>query len=559
MFLKNKKVYMSNFENHSLLNNSYLNKDCAFTTQERNKFNLQGLLPESVDNISIQSKRLWINLNNIKSNLEKYFFLRNIQRYNKILFYKLLEDNLEKILPIIYTPTVGLACKNFYKTSNYHGSLFISYPNKEIIYKIIKNINQKIKIIILTDGERVLGLGDQGIGGANIIISKSILYTICAGINPYYILPIMIDVGTNNEILLNSPFYLGWKHKRIEGIQYKKFIENIIKIIKMKWPKVLIHFEDFAKNNATSLLKYYKNKICTFNDDIQGTATVTLGTILSAINKELLQKQIIVIFGAGSAGCGIANHIIDYIKIKENINGKKAKKNIFMVDTCGLLTNKTSSLNDFQLQLAQDSNIHLNWNLKNNFVSLLDVVKNTKPNILIGVSGQFNFFTKEIISEMKKNCINPIIMPLSNPATHIEAIPENILDWTNGKALIATGSPFKNIKWKKNFYSISQCNNIYVFPGIGLGVIISNAQKITKHMLITASQTLANICLLESTSDSYKSSSFSLLPHIRNIRLISKKIALEVAKAATIDGVGKIHSEKETIKKIENNFWIPRY
>lgn len=518
---------------------------------KKNNFYKKNILHQkNYENIEKQLKELWIKINHLKKDLDKFIFLKNIKKNNEILFYKLINKHIEKLLPIIYTPTIGLVCQQFSITSNYQGGIIIPYNKEKIIKKIINNVKEDIKIVVVTDGERVLGLGDQGIGGINIVLSKAMLYSSCAGINPKNVLPIMLDVGTNNKKLINNVFYMGLKNKRITGEKYKNFINQFIRIIKTKWNNVIIHFEDFAKENALYFLEQYKDKLCFFNDDIQGTAIVVLSTLISALNNKNLKEKKIVIFGSGAAGCGIANHLINYMNLEEGITKKEARKNIFMIDQCGLLVDNNKNLLNFQVQLAQNNINILNWSIKKDFISLFDVIKNVKPSILIGTSGKSNLFSKKIISEMNKYCDKPIIMPLSNPCSHIEAKPKNILKWTDGKAIVATGSPFHPIIFKQKVYFIPQCNNFYAFPGLCLGIILSKSNNITEKILITVSKAISNYCL------SYKKT--LLLPKINNLQEVSKKIALEIIKLS-LKKENISNFDELILNKINKNFWLPKY
>ncbi|UAJ65344.1 NAD-dependent malic enzyme [Candidatus Schneideria nysicola] len=549
-----------------LLNFPLCNKDNAFSMKERNKFNIEGLFPYKIENIREQTNRIWKQYQNLHSNIDRYIYLRSIKNTNEILFYYFLQSYLYDVLPIIYTPTVGEACQKFsdipYLTSR--SALFLSYTtNTKEIEKILNNIslNKKdIKVIVVTDGERILGIGDQGIGGIEISVGKLSLYTALGGIHPHYTLPIILDVGTNNTELLNNPLYLGLKKERISKEKYYEFIDTFIRIIYKIWPNVLLQFEDFAQDNALFLLnKYYKN-LCCFNDDIQGTASVVLGCILAtskSMNKKI-RDQIIVCVGAGSAGCGIANQLLSMME-EEGLQQEEAKKRIFMIDRYGLLTDKhIDKLNYSQRSFVKSSKDIQNWKISQSQISLEDVIYHAKPTILIGVSGIGGLFTENIIRTMYKFCNKPIIMPLSNPTSQSEAKPDDILNWTNGNALIATGSPFSPIKYKEKIHYISQCNNIYIFPSIGLGILSSGIRKITNDIFILASRILAHYSPLLYGNDSM------ILPDIKNIREIIRAIAIEIVKK-NLNSSSNLYSEKlYNIDKIssmliEKNFWNPKY
>jgi malate dehydrogenase (oxaloacetate-decarboxylating) len=459
------------------------------------------------------------------------------------------------MMPIIYTPTVGEACQRFSDIYRRHRGTFISYPDRAHIDDILHNINKKnVKVIVITDGERILGLGDQGIGGMGIPIGKLSLYTACGGISPAYTLPITLDVGTNNQQLLNDPIYMGWNQPRISGDEYYAFVDEVIAAIKRRWPKALIQFEDFAQNNAMPLLNKYRDEICCFNDDIQGTAAVSVGSLIAASRAagKQLKDQTVAFLGAGSAGCGIAEQIVAQMKV-EGLTDAEARARVYMVDRFGLITENQPNLLDFQRKLAQKPNVIAQWGNAEEVISLLDVVKNAKPTVLIGVSGQPGLFTEEVIRTLASNCDRPIVLPLSNPTSRVEAVPADIIHWTGGKALIATGSPFAPVNYQGKIYNISQCNNSYIFPGIGLGVIAANATRVTDSMLIASSNALADCSpmLVNPTAD--------LLPEIDEIQKVSKLIAFKVAKAAMGAGVAPIISDEQLQYAIEKNFWKPEY
>ncbi|MFV8799214.1 NAD-dependent malic enzyme [Yersinia sp. LJYL362] len=538
-----------------LLEFPLLNKGSAFTNDERSHFNLHGLLPEAVETIEEQAERAYRQYQDFKNDDDKHIYLRNIQDTNETLFYRLLEAHLSEMMPIIYTPTVGEACEHFSDIYRRARGLFISYPNREHIDDMLQNATkQNVKVIVVTDGERILGLGDQGIGGMGIPIGKLSLYTACGGISPAYTLPVVLDVGTNNPQRLNDPLYMGWRHPRISGDEYYAFVDEFIQAVKRRWPNVLLQFEDFAQNNATPLLNRYRDELCCFNDDIQGTAAVTLGSLIAASHAagSQLRDQTVTFLGAGSAGCGIAEQIIAQM-ISEGLSEAQARARIFMVDRFGLLTDKLPNLLDFQSKLVQKSDTLQSWNLTSDSISLQDVVRNAKPTVLIGVSGQPGLFTEELIREMHKHCARPIVMPLSNPTSRVEARPEDIINWTDGAALVATGSPFSPVSYKEKLYPIAQCNNSYIFPGIGLGVLASGAKRVTDGMLMAASRALAECSPLTQNGEG------ALLPNIDDIQAVSKTIAMEVGKAAQLQGVAIVTSEEALAKAIERNYWQPQY
>lgn len=556
--MKKRPIYIP-FAGPALLESPLLNKGSAFSERERQQFNLEGLLPYKIETIEEQKCRAYQQLCAFQTDIDKHIYLRNMLDTNETLYFRLVIDHLEEVMPLIYTPTVGLACQQFSKMYRRKRGLYIAYPARERVDEMLQNATkQNVKVIVVTDGERILGLGDQGIGGMGIPIGKLALYTACGGISPAYVLPVMLDVGTNNESLLNDPMYMGWKHPRITGDDYYAFVDEFIQGIKLRWPKALLQFEDFAQDHATPLLNRYRNELCCFNDDIQGTAAVTLGTLLAACaaKGEQLRDQKILFAGAGSAGTGIAEHLVRQM-VDEGLTDAEAHSRIFLISKYGLLRTSSKDVFDFQKTLCIPDSVVAEWTLTHsktkNIINLLDVVINAQPTVLIGVSGQPGLFTKNIIETIQSYCEYPIILPLSNPTSQAEAQPVDLLRWTSGKALIATGSPFAAVDMGSRHFEIAQCNNSYIFPGLGLGVISAKAKRVTDAMVMAASRALAN------TSPILKEGKGALLPSLRNIREISKIIAVAVFKQAIIDGVATPVPEELIIEKIEENFWHPEY
>ncbi|MDF5079785.1 NAD-dependent malic enzyme [Vibrio parahaemolyticus] len=539
----------------ALMATPLLNKGSAFSAEERSSFNLEGLLPETTETIQEQVERAYQQYKSFESDMDKHIYLRNIQDTNETLFYRLVQNHISEMMPIIYTPTVGAACENFSNIYRRGRGLFISYPNRDRIDDLLNNAaNHNVKVIVVTDGERILGLGDQGIGGMGIPIGKLSLYTACGGISPAYTLPIVLDVGTNNPQRLADPMYMGWRHPRITGPDYDAFVEEFIQAVQRRWPDALIQFEDFAQKNAMPLLERYKDRICCFNDDIQGTAAVTVGSLLGACKAAgtQLSKQRITFLGAGSAGCGIAEAIIAQM-VSEGISDEKARSQVYMVDRWGLLQEGMPNLLDFQQRLVQKHSNTKEWENEGNGFSLLDVMRNAKPTVLIGVSGAPGLFSQEVIEEMHKHCKRPIVFPLSNPTSRVEATPNDIIRWTNGEALVATGSPFDPVVHEGRTYPIAQCNNSYIFPGIGLGVLAVNAKRVTDEMLMESSRALATCSPLAINGRG------ALLPPLEEIHLVSKKIAFAVAKKAIEQGVALEITDEALNDAIDQAFWQPVY
>lgn len=552
--LKTEPIYTP-YTGSILLENPLLNKGLAFTQEERAAFNLNGLLPDQVETIKEQTERAWAQFCHFKRDISKHVYLRNIQDTNETLFYNLVRAHLSEILPIIYTPTVGEACEHFSDIYRRPRGLFISWPNRHHIDEMLQSFSRHdIRVIVITDGERILGLGDQGIGGMGIPIGKLALYTACGGINPATTLPIMLDVGTNNAQRLDDPLYMGWRHPRITDDQYLEFIDSFVSAVKERWPNVLLQFEDFAQKNATRLLNRYRDQLCCFNDDIQGTAAVAVGTLLAASHAAgtRLRDQRVVFLGSGSAGCGIAEKIIACM-VEDGADEQQARSQIFMIDRFGLLTDDMPNLLDFQQRLVTPRESVKGWDTDPSSISLMDVVRHVHPTVLVGVSGQPGLFSEEIVKEMHRHCPRPIIMPLSNPTSRAEAAPQDLIAWTQGAALIATGSPFAPVFYQDQLYDIAQCNNAYIFPGLGLGILAAKARRVTEGMLMAASHALAAHSPLVLTEQG------GLLPPVAEIETLSRAIAFAVGRAAQQDDVAPAMSEDALRTAIEDMFWQAQY
>ncbi|MBC2605797.1 NAD-dependent malic enzyme [Pelagicoccus albus] len=538
-----------------LLEVPLLNKGSAFTERERREFNLEGLLPHCIETIEEQRDRVYHQFCELTTRMDKHIYLRGIQDTNETLYYSLLTHYLEEMLPLIYTPTVGEACQKFSQIYRRKRGLFISYDDRDKIDRILRNATKKkVNVIVVTDGERILGLGDQGIGGMGIPIGKLAIYSACGGISPANTLPITLDVGCDNPDLVNQTMYMGKRSPRIRGEAYFEFVDKFIKAVKDLWPDVLLQFEDFAQPNAMPLLKRYKDELCCFNDDIQGTAAVAAGTLLAACDRkgETLADQRVCFVGSGSAGCGIASHLVAHLRA-QGLSEAEAKSRMFMVDRDGLLTTDMKGLLDFQQELAQDEKLADPWRDADGKVSLESLIKGAKPTVLIGVSGQFGLFKESQIRAMAKQVERPIILPLSNPTSLAEATPEDVITWTDGAAIVATGSPFDPVSYKGTTHQISQCNNSYIFPGIGLGVLACRATRVTEGMLIAASRTLAD------SAPHQRGTGQPLLPALNEIRDLSRLIARRVARQAMEEGVALDMTELALERSIDRVFWEPQY
>ncbi len=539
----------------ALIETPLLNKGTAFSKLERTNFNLMGLLPPRYESIEEQVERAYLQYSSFQEPINKHIYLRAIQDSNETLFFKLVNQHIAEMMPIIYTPTVGDACEKFSDIYRSNRGLFISYTERDQMDDILRNATkQKVKVIVVTDGERILGLGDQGIGGMGIPIGKLSLYTACGGISPAYTMPITLDVGTNNPKLLNDPMYMGERHKRVSQYEYDAFVDKFITAAQKRWPGVMIQFEDFAQPNAMPLLKRYRNQVCCFNDDIQGTAAVTVGTLLAACRKKdkKLSEQNVTFVGAGSAGCGIAEQVIMQM-VAEGLTDAEARKKVFMIDRFGLVTNGMNDLRDFQQALAQESRDYESWEIEGQYPSLVEVMENAKPGILIGVSGVPGLFSEQAIKTMYSNDNQPIIFPLSNPIKQIEAHPNDVISWTDGNAILATGSPFDVIEFEGKSFEIAQCNNAYIFPGIGLGVLAVGAKIISDEMIMASSETLAQNSPLVNKGEG------ALLPELVDLPRLSREIAFNVAKVAIEQGHALLISDDEIQNRIEKNFWTPEY
>ncbi|KFE52296.1 NAD-dependent malic enzyme [Pseudomonas syringae] len=538
------------FVGPTLLGTPLLNKGTAFTQHERDTLHLQGLLPQQIETIEQQVQRAYHQFQGCPTDLDKHVLLRSIQDFNETLFFRLVDEHLDEMLPIIYTPTVGKACQEFSRIYRSHRGLFISIADGDRIDEILNNVTKDhVKVIVVSDCERILGLGDQGVGGMGIPIGKLSLYTACGGISPAYTLPVVLDVGTNNPGLLADPLYFGRREQRIRGAEYDAFLQAFVEGVQRRWPEAILQFEDFALTNAMPLLARYRDQLCCFNDDIQGTAAVTVGTLLAAckVKGQRLSDQTVAFVGAGSAGCGIAEQIIAAMQL-EGVSEAQARSQVFLLNSKGLLTDRQPDLYDFQQRLAHSSESLAQWDFDADWPSLQDVVSNARPTVLIGVSGKAGLFTQPIIQTMHAHCAQPIIMPLSNPTSQIEAHPKDILQWTDGQALVATGSPFLPIELFGKTFPIAQCNNSYIFPGIGLGAIASKATRITDGMLMASAQALAD-----------SAGAGQMLPPLRDVQAVSKRIALAVGLAAQRDLVAEPGSEQALREAIDEHFWYPVY
>ncbi len=541
---------------YELLNNPLLNKGTAFTDVERDEFDLHGLLPPHVAELDYQVQRRLEAFRGQASDIQRYVFLRGLQDTNEILFYALLTRNIEELMPFVYTPTVGLGCELFSHLFRRPRGLFLSIPHKDLIRRIIGHpCFDGVEAIVVSDGERILGLGDQGAGGMGIPIGKLSLYTACAGLHPATTLPVILDVGTDNKEHLADPLYIGWQHERVRGAQYDELVEIFVSAVRQRWPHVLLHWEDFAIGNANRLLTRYRDQLCTFNDDIQGTAAIAVGTLLSAINVTgvPLIEQRVAVFGAGSAGTGICSLLLRAM-IDAGLSESEARGRFYLVDRQGLLVEGMPDQQPFQSAFDQRRDRVASWTLEApGRIGLADVIANAHPTVLIGTSGRAHAFTEPLVRAMAKHVRRPVIFPLSNPTERAEATPQDLFDWTEGRAVIGTGSPFPPIKRDGKMFRVDQTNNAYVYPGIGLGAIVTDARRISDAMFLAAARTIAE------ASPAKRDPQANLLAPLVEIRRLSFHVALAVARQAQAEGLSAAMSDEALTAAIRAKMWEPNY
>jgi malate dehydrogenase (oxaloacetate-decarboxylating) len=539
-----------------LLNLPLLNKGTAFTEEERNRLGLHGLLPPHVASIDEQLVRAYQAYQRKDDDLERHIYLRALQDTNEVLFYRLLLAHIEEMTPMVYTPVVGLACREFSHIYRRPRGLFISYPLRDSIPTLLRNRpNPEVDVIVVTDGERILGIGDQGVGGMGIPIGKLSLYTLIGGIRPERTLPIVLDVGTNNEERLNDPEYLGWRHERVSGQAYFDLIDQFVRAVEQELPQTCLQWEDFATPHARPILERYRDQLLTFNDDIQGTAAVALGAILGAVKVagKSLKDQQIVMLGAGSAGIGVADFLRAAMR-EEGLSDQEARSRFWVVDLAGLLHSGRTDLTAEQSVYTQPLERVSEWpRTLNGQIGLADVIGKIDATILIGLSTARGAFTEEIVREMARKVQRPIIFPLSNPTAKSEANAEDLIRWTDGRALVATGSPFAPVSYDGRRIPIAQCNNIYIFPAIGLGVVASSARRVTDTMILAAARELAE------NSPALRDASASLLPALTDLRQVAVQIATAVGLEAQKAGVAPKTTEEELRQRVMETQWTPDY
>ncbi len=539
-----------------LLANPLLNKDLAFDEQERDELGLRGLLPPHVRTIDEQVALELEHVRRKADDLERYIGLAALQDRNETLFYRLLVENIEEFMPIVYTPTVGRACQQFSHVMRRARGVWITPDDSGRIADLLHNArDEEVRLIVATDNERILGLGDQGAGGMGIPIGKLALYTAGAGIYPSLTLPVSLDVGTDNQALLEDPLYMGYRHPRLRGAPYDEFIEEFVEAVNLVFPHSLLQWEDFKQHNAIRVLDRFRHRVASFNDDIQGTAGVVLAGLIAALRilDEPLHRQRLVFVGSGAAGVGVAR-LVRVAMEREGAERATVAQAIAMLDTHGLVHTGRAPLDPDKLEFAMTPQVMA----AHGFVGegpfdLEEVVRRMRPTMLIGTSGTPGSFTEAAIREMAKHARIPIVMPLSNPTSKSEALPEDILRWTEGRAIVATGSPFPPVEVAGEPRLIGQANNVFVFPGVGLGAIVADAREVTDEMFLVAAHTLADMATPE------RLASGSLYPPIGSLREVTRAIAVRVVCQARDCGVGRGIHDEQIERAIDDAMWYPAY
>jgi malate dehydrogenase (oxaloacetate-decarboxylating) len=538
----------------ALLQHAMYNKGSAFTPEERAALGLEGLLPHAVNTIEQQARRVCENLARKSDPLEKYIGLASLQDRNEHLFYRVLCNNLEEFLPIVYTPTVGRACQEFSHIFRRARGLWITPEHRGRIYDVLGNAPfEDVRLIVVTDNERILGLGDQGAGGMGIPIGKVTLYSAAAGIHPSRTLPVSLDVGTDNQALLADDLYLGWRHPRLRGAAYRDLVEEFVTAVQRRFPRALLQWEDFKKQNAFDLLDRYRHRLPSFNDDIQGTGACVLAGILAAsrITKLPLARQRVLIVGAGAAGVGIARILRDAFT-RAGLGGEALTRAVAIVEISGLLVGDGQPLDSFQRAFAWPAQVAAAVGVRPGD-RLEAIIHALEPTALVGVCGQGGAFTKEAVRAMAAAVERPVILPLSNPTTQCEATPADLMAWSDGRTLMATGSPFEPVVYRGRPCRIGQSNNAFIFPGIGLGALVAEAREVSDGMCLAAAECLASL-----VSDADLAAG-SLFPPIRDLRRVAGRIAQVVVRAARDEGLGLPLSDDAIPKAVEAARWEPRY
>ena len=539
-----------------LLETPCLNKGTAFTDGERTALGLHGLLPPQVESLDQQVVRAYEAYRRKADDLERHIYLRALQDTNETLFYRLLLDHTEEMTPVVYTPVVALGCQEFSHIYRRPRGLFVPYPLRDSIRELLRHRpHPDVDVVVVTDGERILGIGDQGAGGLAIPIGKLSLYTLIGGIKPDRTLPIILDVGTNNAERLRDPEYLGWRHERITGDDYDEFIDRFVLAVRQELPGTLVQWEDFGVAHARPILERYRDKFLTFNDDIQGTGSVALAAVLAALRRigTSLADQRIVIFGAGSGGTGVAD-MLKGAMVADGLDETAARRRFYLVNHGGLLTDRRTDVRAGQSTFLQSWEEVGGWAKEDPArVELMDVVRGARPTILIGLSTVAGAFDEPLVREMSRASERPIIFPLSNPTQRSEATPADLLAWTDGRALVATGSPFAPVEVRGRVVPIAQCNNVYIFPAVGLGVVASEARRVTDGMFLAAARALAAVA--PATDDP----AVPLLPPVGRLREIAVELAVAVGLEAQRTGHAPHRTPDELRRRVAGTQWVPEY
>ena len=539
-----------------VLRNPVANRGTAFTHEERAELELSGLLPGQVSTIEEQMRRTYAQYSRSPSPLAKYIYLSQLRDRNEVLFYRVLSEHLEEMLPIVYTPTIGEAIERFSHEYVGQRGLFLSIDHPELVEQSLAHYEldgDDVDLVVVTDSEGILGIGDQGIGGIQIALGKLGVYTAAAGIHPRRAVPIVLDVGTDNLGLLHSGVYLGERHARVRGARYDEFIALFVAAVKRQFPHAMLHWEDFGAGNAHRILSRYSDQVCTFNDDIQGTAAVVLASVLAAVRLTgvPLTQHRVVIYGAGTAGVGIAD-IIRESMVRAGMGADDSYQPFYAFNSRGLIVEDGAGVRDFQLPYARSRAEVDGWQVANlAAITLQEVVEAVQPTILIGTSAQTGAFSQPVVTAMAKGCERPIILPLSNPTSRSEANPADLLEWTDGRALIATGSPYGTIRHDGVYHTIAQANNALIFPGLGLGVSVVRARRVSDEMIYAAAAALAGLV------NEYRPGA-SLLPAMSDLRLVAAAVALAVARTAEAQGLARTPMT-DAINDIYQRMWKPEY
>ncbi|PYD70989.1 NAD-dependent malic enzyme [Komagataeibacter swingsii] len=542
-----------------LLDCPVLNKGNAFDRRERDLFGLHGLLPTRIATLEEQADLARARLAALPDNFSRHIALREIQDRNETLFYAIIDQALEAWLPIIYTPAIGRACREFSHIWTRPRGLFLNYTDRGRIAEILSDPQwDGVRVIVASDGGSILGIGDQGANGMGIPIGKLSLYTACGGLDPARALPVLLDVGTDNAALLADPEYIGWRHERVRGADYDAFIAEFVDAVNARWPNIALHWEDLSGADALRILRRYRDGMCTYNDDIQGTAGVTAGALLAAIRAGAapLARQRIVIFGAGGAGCGIAD-LLAQMMVAEGMTPAEANRRFFMVDINGLVRAGMDGVTEGQRPFAQPADIAATWNVANAaHVTLAEVMDNVRPTMLVGTSGQGGAFTRDIVAPMARQSVRPVIFALSNPTANIEATPADLLEWTGGRAIIGTGGPFAPVTCDGCVRPVDQINNSYVFPGVGLAVVAGGITRMTDGMFLAAAHALAGLSPAGGTDDR---ATAPLLPPVSELRTVAMAVARAVIRQGQAEGVAPQASPEAVEVALKAAVWTARY